>query len=174
MSFAFGVFVTRFLVPTVWGLAATWTDLRERRIPNALSVSLFVCGLVFRTVTDGSSGLVDGLLGFAVGFAILLVLYLIGGGGGGDVKFMAAVGTWIGPYHLLFVFVISAILMLLFVATLVLWQALFVRRVESFTDGEANSEQKLSLFKHKIPYALPATVAILIRLIWLLLINRQS
>jgi len=90
-------------------LIAAVTDLSSRRIPNWLTVSTLVLGLVFHTLTAGWSGLGFALGGFATGFSILFVLWLIGGGGGGDVKLMGALGGWLGAKCVLYVFLCSSV-----------------------------------------------------------------
>jgi prepilin peptidase CpaA len=52
------------------------------------------------------------LLGFAGGFGILFVLWCIAGGGGGDVKFMAALGAWLGLWNIVAVFLLSTVLII--------------------------------------------------------------
>ena len=49
------------------------------------------------------------LAGAGVGLLTLLPLYSIGGMGAGDVKLMAGVGAWIGPWLTLWAFVSSAL-----------------------------------------------------------------
>ena len=88
-------------------ITAAVSDLRMRRIPNWLTVSAFAGGLVMHTVVNGLAGLGFSLLGFAMGFGILLILWLIGGGGGGDVKLMGALGAWLGASLTLSVFLVS-------------------------------------------------------------------
>ena len=85
--------------------AAVVFDLRSRRIPNWLTVSSGALGLVYHLATGGISGLGFGLGGFVVGFGVLLVLWLVGGGGGGDVKLMGAVGAWLGPVPTIMIFI---------------------------------------------------------------------
>ncbi len=91
------------------GLAFVW-DLRTRRIPNWLTVSSLLLALGFHLSIRGWSGLMFAASGFGAGFGILLVLWLIGGGGGGDVKLMGALGAWLGPATTLIVFVSSSLL----------------------------------------------------------------
>ena len=45
----------------------------------------------------GWEGLFYSLIGTAVGLALLLPAYAIGGMGAGDVKLLAALGAWLGP-----------------------------------------------------------------------------
>ena len=89
-------------------LVAAVIDVRTRRIPNWFTVPVLAGGLIFHTVTGGWGGLLTALGGFVTGFGILLVLWLMGGGGGGDVKLMGAVGAWLGAWLTLIVFLLSA------------------------------------------------------------------
>ena len=49
------------------------------------------------------------LVGTAVGLALLLPLYAIGGMGAGDVKLLAGVGAWVWGTVTLYAFAVSAI-----------------------------------------------------------------
>jgi prepilin peptidase CpaA len=71
-------------------------DLRERRIPNQLNLAGLIVGLLLQTTLGGVQGFLSGLSGFAVGFAILLLPFIAGMVGGGDVKFVAAAGSFLG------------------------------------------------------------------------------
>lgn len=103
------VFVLGVVVLTAIAAA---TDLRFRRIPNKLTVPAFVAGLVYQAAFHGLSGLADAGLAFAIGFGTLFVLWLIGGGGGGDVKLMGALSTWLGMKLTLYVLVLSTLFVL--------------------------------------------------------------
>lgn len=101
--------------------AAYW-DARTHRLPNVFTVPVFVCGLMFHIISGGlvagwvgaGNGLLFSLGGFAFGFAIMFVLWaMTGGGKGGDVKMMGAIGAWLGFKLTLLVFVTSAVLILL-------------------------------------------------------------
>lgn len=151
------IFLCRFLVPLLAGCVAMHWDWRESKIPNRLTVPVAIAGLLFQLVTSGWSGLADGLLGFLIGFGLLLILFLLGGGGGGDVKWMAAIGAWLGPRHLLWVFVLSAFVLLFYLLGL-----LVVRGVMSITNKKTNPSAKALLSK-TIPYAVPSTIALALR-----------
>jgi prepilin peptidase CpaA len=71
-------------------------DLRERRIPNRLNLAGLVVGLTLQMALGGVQGFFAGVSGFAVGFAILFLPFAAGMVGGGDVKFVAAVGAYLG------------------------------------------------------------------------------
>ncbi len=100
----------------VFTLTAAIIDLRYRRIPNGLSVAGLVVGILFRGATDGFAGLGDAAGAFAIGFGTLLVLWVIGGGGGGDVKLMGALSVWLGCRQTVQVLILSAFLAFVFTA----------------------------------------------------------
>ncbi len=112
LDFAFVIVVSVFV------LIGAVCDYRTKKLPNWLTVPGCAAGLVFRLakglLTDSGlmTELLDGFGGFATGFGILLVLWLIGSGGAGDVKLMGALGMWLGTKLTLAVFVVSAIFVL--------------------------------------------------------------
>jgi len=92
---AFGELMLAVIVPAM--LYACWSDLRHHRVPNWLNAVMLATGLSAQMTYGGWSGLAEGLLGVSVGFGLLAVLWAIKGMGAGDVKFMAAIGAWLGP-----------------------------------------------------------------------------
>jgi prepilin peptidase CpaA len=79
-------------------LSATYSDLREHRISNVLVLLAMFLGLAVQLGTLGSPGIIQWAGGLGVGLAIFLPFYVGGGMGAGDVKLMAAVGGFLGPY----------------------------------------------------------------------------
>jgi prepilin peptidase CpaA len=77
--------------------AAVVTDLKSRRIPNALTFGAAIAAFAVHTYMTGSSGLVTALAGWLVGVAIFFPVFALGGMGAGDIKLLAAVGAWLGP-----------------------------------------------------------------------------
>lgn len=78
-------------------LPATVIDLREHRIPNLLSLGGAALGLLLAASGFGAVSILQALAGLAVGLLCLLPLHLKRVMGAGDVKLMAAVGSFIGP-----------------------------------------------------------------------------
>jgi prepilin peptidase CpaA len=76
-------------------IGAAW-DVRSRRVPNFVSYSGLLAGILLRSSLLGWRGLVTALAGGAVGGGIFFLLYLVKGMGAGDVKLMAAVGALVG------------------------------------------------------------------------------
>jgi len=74
------------------------TDVRWRRIPNALVLTLALTGFAFSVwVQPWLPGLGRATGGLALGFGIWIVFFVIGAIGAGDVKLFAAAGAWLGP-----------------------------------------------------------------------------
>ncbi len=143
-------------------LIALVCDLRTRRIPNVLTVSALAAALLFHTLAIGLEGLRFSLAGFGVGFGLLFVLWIIGGGGGGDVKLMAALGAWMGPVPTLIIFLGSAAVALAMTLTVTVWQGVQGSRQPSLA-GNGSSEQQFNhasaeASRHVIPYAVPVSV----------------
>jgi prepilin peptidase CpaA len=90
-------------------LVATATDLWKFKVYNLLTLPLFASGVIYHAWIDGWAGLGVSLLGSMFGFFVLLVFYLMGGMGAGDIKLMAAVGAWLGAPLTFVVFVVSSI-----------------------------------------------------------------
>lgn len=83
------------LLPVVL-IAASWIDLKEHRIPNSLTFFAMMVGFSLQFLLQGWDGLTYSLSGLAVGFLIFIPFYIKGGMGAGDVKLMAATGTFLG------------------------------------------------------------------------------
>ena len=75
---------------------AAVTDIRTFKIHHNVTVPLLLTGIAFRSIVGGWVGLGDSLAGAFFGFSSLLVFYLLGGMGAGDVKLMAGVCAWLG------------------------------------------------------------------------------
>ncbi len=77
--------------------ASSANDIWSYRLPNKLMLLGFVLGVLCATLACGVSGLEQSLLGALLGFVLLFVPFALGKLGGGDVKFMGAVGAFLGP-----------------------------------------------------------------------------
>lgn len=84
-------------VVLVVAVVASITDVSRFKVYNFLTVPCFFGGLAYGLWSASWQGLLLALFGALFGLTILLIPYLMGGLGAGDVKFVMAVGTWIGP-----------------------------------------------------------------------------
>ena len=96
-------------IATACALVGSVTDIKSRRIPNAITVPAFVLGLGLHLVLGGWRQM---LLSLAAGILcglVFLVFYLAGGMGAGDVKLITAVGCIAGMPHVAYILALTGI-----------------------------------------------------------------
>src|SRR5688500_7298011 len=87
----------RIALMVVAATVAVVTDVRDRRIPNALTLPLAAAGLGIGAVSGGLGGLVLAIAGCLAGGLLFLVPVAKLGWGMGDLKLAAALGAVGGP-----------------------------------------------------------------------------
>jgi len=149
-------------------------DWRTHKIPNWLTVTAAVLGLAFHSVMPGGMGPIGALLGFVIGFCLLLLPWMLGGGGMGDVKMLAALGAWLGPVLILVAFGVGAILGMLMalcvMASSVLTSGILSTQKQFVGAGGAaamRGEHKKA--RRVLPFAVPMAAATWMILAWMVL-----
>jgi prepilin peptidase CpaA len=107
VKLAMGSFLFIFL-GTVLAIAVI-TDLRFQKIPNSLTFSAMTAGIGYHVATGGLEGLVYSAAGLALGMAIFIIPFLMGGMGAGDAKLMGAIGAAVGPKGVFIAAVLTSI-----------------------------------------------------------------
>lgn len=97
-----------WLVSIVLVVAAV-IDGWKLKVPNWITFPFVISGWVYSTAMFGWEGLGWSMAGTAVGLALLMPAYAIGGMGAGDVKLLAGVGAWIWGTATFYAFACSAI-----------------------------------------------------------------
>lgn len=82
-----------YAIPLGLSAICAYTDLKTSLILNKITIPMALLGFVFSALTGR---IVESLLGFAIGFGIMLVGVLKGGAGAGDAKLAGALGAWLG------------------------------------------------------------------------------
>ena len=168
------------IVVLVAALVAAATDIWKFKVYNVLTLPLLVSGLLYHAFR---AELADSLLGVLFGFAALIVLYIIGGMGAGDVKLMAAVGAWLGMPLTFYVFIASSLAAGVYSIGLVVWtgqvgetavnlQILWLRLASVGrylgSDDRVESEVRRSdRRKRIIPFAAMVAIGLVATLIWI-------
>ena len=167
---------------------AAWTDSSRFLIPKWITLPMLGLGIVasiVRSVLLAGSGQgvnylevesawlggVDGFLfslaGFAVGFGLLLVLWLLKSCGGGDVKLFAALGAWVGPWYVVIIWGVSVGVLIVLAFVKVLSYGLTPSAMEQVKkDAKRPKKNKDSAEppaapKFRMSYALPVLLATL-------------
>lgn len=87
--------IPSFLVLSLMLAVAVYIELKERRIPNWLTLSGMALGLLIAYL-HGPRAFGASIGGLVIGFGFLFIFYVFGGVGGGDVKLMGAAGALMG------------------------------------------------------------------------------
>ena len=83
------------LLTAVYAAGAAWQDLRKDKIYNVYVLAGLFSGMVLQAATGGiKSVLMQGAY-VVLALCILIPVYLIGGLGAGDVKFLAGVAAYV-------------------------------------------------------------------------------
>lgn len=99
--------ITTILVAAL--LTATITDLKSQRIYNWLTFPLMLTGIILHTVIGGLDGTLLSLAGFGLGLAVMVVPFLFGMMGAGDVKLMAGLGALLGASNIFTAFIFTCL-----------------------------------------------------------------
>ena len=89
-------------------VTAATIDLRSQKIPNIITYPSMLIALTYNTIINGTEGLLFSAGGIAIGTALLIVPYLMGGMGAGDAKLMGAIGGVLGAKAVFFAFFLIA------------------------------------------------------------------
>lgn len=77
------------------------TDLKSRKIYNKVIFPGFLIAFSSHLLIGGWEALASSLIGFAIGLSLLLIPYLMGGMGAGDIKLLALIGALKGSVFVL-------------------------------------------------------------------------
>lgn len=91
-------------------IIASISDLRFHKIPNWLTFSTIGAGIIYHTYMKSYKGFLFSIKGVFVGIALLLLFYILGGTGAGDVKLMGAVGGLLGAFGVFKAFLFAALI----------------------------------------------------------------
>lgn len=99
----------------VWVVAvllvvAAIIDGWKLKVPNWLTFPMILAGWIYSGVYFGWEGVGQSVAGTALGLALLLPAYAIGGMGAGDVKLLAGVGAWVWATDTFYAFCVSTVI----------------------------------------------------------------
>lgn len=110
-----GIYSLLLVVAGVW-------DARTRRIPNRLTWSIALLGLVYSAVGEPVlPGTLRAIGGIGVGLICWVPFYAMGWLGAGDVKLFASAASWLGPQRALEAAVVAAVAGAILAVAWMLW-----------------------------------------------------
>lgn len=159
-------------------VAATYYDVKSRRIPNILVFpaaffgvalhSFLPSGTGFFSDPFGGLGIASSLAGFGTGLAIFLPMYILKTMGAGDVKMLAAVGAFFGVQQIVLIALLSMLIGGLLAVSVATWNGMLFQVISNIRIMILNSLFRLlagasmrviepSSITGKLPYAIAIT-----------------
>jgi len=118
-------------------LTACIYDLRYKKIPNLLSFTTLIIGLIGNTFLNNQLGFIGSLYGLMAGFSCSILFYSFASLGAGDVKLITAIGAVVGYKLVLPIIVYSYVLSACIgVVYIKLWTPLYRKRKLSCSDNK--------------------------------------
>ncbi len=163
------------ILNVIFLLVITASDLTRRKIPNSVTISAAVIGFICNIYFSGVNGLLHAGEGFALGFGLLILPFLLSGMGAGDVKAMAALGALIGPSAVFQTFLYMALIggVISMVYYLAVYNVREKARAGLVALGAFVASRDVRCLvpatpakKHKIPYAPAMALGYLAYLAW--------
>ncbi len=168
-------------VVTITLVVAAVIDGMKLKVPNWITFPMILTGWVYSVALSpyaGWEGLGYSLLGTAVGLALLMPLYAIGGMGAGDVKLLAGVGAWMWGSITCYAFAVSTIVGGVIAVGMVLWSGAWGKHLAQFFFilneiksvknpeklAEIAAERKPSMFL--LPYGIPIAIGSIAYFAW--------
>lgn len=174
LSIASVVFLIGVGVYTV--VAAVW-DIRFKKVPNKLTLPFLGLGIVYQLAFHSWAGLGDAGLGFLVGFGLLFLMWMVGGGGGGDVKLMGALSVWLG-FNVTVMVMLGTVVLAIFGTMGVIVFSMFGRGLYGTKDkylatGKLTKDKKVRketidqrTNRRAMGYAVPVALATWVVVVW--------
>jgi prepilin peptidase CpaA len=160
-------------------IVAAVIDGRQLKVPNWITFPFIISGWMYSVAFHGWDGFLWSMAGTAIGLALLLPAYAIGGMGAGDVKLLAGVGAWVYGTDTFYAFCWSAIVGAVLAVAMVLARKAWTKHSNQFwmiyneivTIRDPNvlasiaAERKPSMLL--LPYGIPICIGTLLYFAWM-------
>jgi prepilin peptidase CpaA len=148
-----------------------YSDIKYRKVFNFSVLAVIILGLGLNFAVSGLIGIKESLIGFVVGFLVLFLVYLLGGMGAGDVKFLAGVGALKGANFVLYGTMYGAVIAGLITIIVLLLKKRLIHTVKGVCHGvfcllAFKTKESIQFDKAEsivLPYAALLAVGMLVR-----------
>lgn len=137
---------------------AVLTDIRKRKIYNALTFPAMALGLVVNIVANGFSGLLFAVSGLLLGAVLFSLPVAFLGRGAGDLKLLAAVGALGGPVFVLWAALLTGAAGAVFAIVVLIRKRRFGVVLAGMTLDLASGQVPAAASGLRLPYAIPIAV----------------
>lgn len=149
------------------------TDLKSRKIYNKVIFPTLLLAFISHVSLGGWLSLSFALKGFSIGLAILLIPYLMGGMGAGDVKLLALIGALKGSSFVLYTSIYMAIaggIIALFLLILHKKLLHFLKSLPYALNGlkygiKISMKEEASLMTSAYPYGVPIALGAILSML---------
>lgn len=170
----------------VWVVTATLVvaaviDGLKLKVPNWITFPMIISGWVYSATLSpfpGLEGLWFSIVGTAVGLALLMPAYAIGGMGAGDVKLLGGVGAWMWGTATVYAFAVTAVVGGLIAIGMILYRKSWNKHKNQFWSianeiitvkdpeklAEIAAERKPRMFL--LPYGIPIAIGSIAYFAW--------
>ena len=129
-------------------VVAAFYDLFTMKIPNFITFSTAIAGVVFHTSLSGFDGFLFSVCGLTAGIGMLLIPYIRSGMGAGDVKLLGAGGSFLGAKATLGAFIFIAIAGGIYALALIFYHR---NAFQGFFSGKLQAVHSMVLLKEYVP-----------------------
>jgi Flp pilus assembly protein, protease CpaA len=151
------------------------TDIVTQKIFNVVLVPAFLFGITYNVVAAGWSGLELSLLGTLFGLGILIIPYVLGFMGAGDVKLLAVIGAIKGYVFVIYTTVFMSLTGGVIAVIILIYQRRFLRTIVRIYRGFITMlitgfkivDFGLEPERNKFPYAMAIFTGALIAQWWM-------
>ena len=105
------------------------TDLTHRKIYNIQTYSTIICGLSLNYLAGGWTGMFRSFCGLLIGSSLLFVFFLLGGVGGGDIKFLGAIGALKGSNFTIWTMFYTGLIGGAMAFAIIIWKGTFRKTI---------------------------------------------
>ncbi len=143
-------------------VSSTISDLIRRKIYNHQTYTAILCGFFLNYLAGGREGMFFSFLGLITGLSLLFPFYLLGGVGGGDVKYLGAVGALKGAHFGIWTLFYTGLIGGAIALSIIIWQGnISIKDLCCYILHPFQEEKITNTQYHYIPYGLAISLGCL-------------